>query len=318
MLTSIDVLREKQNGLYWDLLSSGKLVVLSNAIRDRLEETMGDLQYQQTENGQNEMGLYKILIRSRRLPQDLRLALQYFATSEESYLLIKNLPQNKCDEVLLGITSLLGFPFAHKNEGALIMHVKPNPSATHATRPSYQTWDKFQLHTELACIHYPPDYLALRCINNVPGAFTYVASGKEAIQLLSREEYGELQKPQFIVPAPPHFGPAKENSIKRALLQNGHVPFNLRVRFDGLVSETEQGSQAAKTLLSALDSVREAFVLEPNSLLIINNRTAAHGRSPFTPTFKVGDRELHRIYIAMDISKYGHYYDQETRRVDGF
>ena len=57
----------------------------------------------------------------------------------------------------------------------------------------------------------------------------------------------------------------------------------------------------------ALDYIKRAMltvvvehVLEPGDLMIVDNRMAAHGRTPFKPTYDGHDRWLQRMFVVRD------------------
>ncbi|WP_332633586.1 TauD/TfdA family dioxygenase [Halalkalibacter flavus] len=257
-------------------------------------------------------------MQKENIPQALKDNLLEFKDSDYCYLLLKNLPQRKHDELLLLLTSLIGYPFAHVDEGKLVMANKPIKTQDAQKTTAYFTWNKFDLHTELPYIQTPPDFISLYCLNNVKGGYTYLSSIERALNLLSSDQIEELKKPQYIIPIPPHFGADKIQQSKIPLLSSKKGYPSLRIRQDGLVSDTKEGEEAAQALQSALDMVREAIELEPGSLLIINNHLSAHGRAPFTPTFNNRDRELHRVYLIDDVNKFGKNYNAINRRIEGF
>ncbi|MCI3985739.1 TauD/TfdA family dioxygenase [Bacillus vallismortis] len=304
--------------MFVETLNSGKLVSISPSDQQNLFALVEKIHYSQSNKEQNEEAISQINMQKKLIPPELKGHILEFVNSDYSYLLLKNLPQTKCDELLLLLTSLVGDPFAHADEGSLIMANKPIKieEAQHTT--AYFTWNKFDLHTELPYIQTPPDFISLYCVNNVKGGYTYLSNVERALHLLSQDQMIELKKPQYTIPIPPHFGADKKQEFKRPLLSIVKGRPSLRIRQDGLVSETEAGMAAAQALQSALDMVREAIELEPGSLIIINNHLSAHGRAPFRPTFNHEDRELHRVYLIEDVNKFGKNYDPIHRRIRGF
>ena len=57
-----------------------------------------------------------------------------------------------------------------------------------------------------------------------------------------------------------------------------------------MVAVTPEAQAALTALQSALEKVMKRVCLNPGELLVVDNRRAVHGRSPFTPVFNGKDR----------------------------
>lgn len=296
-------------------INSGDFLSLTEADKNELRDLVSNVDYSQNRSCQDEVSINQIFQLSERIPRHIREKIINFSRSSSCYLWLRNLPNEKQNELLLVLTCLLGFPIAHVDEGELVMSAKPKiPRNSRNDDIAYYTWNKFDLHTELSYISVPPDFIALFCVNNVVGGFTYVASLSKAIALIEPQFLEQLEKSQFTIPVPNHFG-KKQSLTNYELLNRQANEYSLRVRFDGLRSNSKIAEEAAQKLQSALDTVREAVELSPGDLLLINNRNCAHGRAPFSPTFDKCDRELKRVYLTTDLDKYGTTYNSMTRRI---
>jgi L-asparagine oxygenase len=111
----------------------------------------------------------------------------------------------------------------------------------------------------------------------------------------------ELQKPLFVVPSPASHHKAmggEKWSSPRPLFENPKNP-RLICHFPGMKALEPKAQKALDKFEETarhMDVVR--FVaLQPGSILLLNNRTVAHGRTCFEPRYDGMDRWLQRVYI---------------------
>ncbi|MEU6525622.1 TauD/TfdA family dioxygenase [Streptomyces sp. NPDC046924] len=160
----------------------------------------------------------------------------------------------------------------------------------------------FDLHTEN--VHHPlrPDYLGLLCLrqDHEGVAAMRLASGRDALPLLTEDQVRELRKPRFHSRYPTSFtwdteGPRPFSGPHPVIFGPADRPF---IRFD---SHNTQASDAAgervlRALAAALESVCRDLVLAPGDLVVLDNHLVVHGRTAFVPRYDGRDRWLRRFY----------------------
>jgi L-asparagine oxygenase len=179
----------------------------------------------------------------------------------------------------------------------MIMDLKPAPHDASLNTTSYYSWNNFDFHTDLSFAAEPPDLVAMLCVQ--PDArregLSLLADARACLPGLSGSILAELQRPQFTFSAPAHY--RGETLPQRPILtRNLSGGFDIRVRFDKLTTESASAKQALRELYDALDACKQVFLLEKNSVSVMDNRRLVHGRTAFTPSFDAHDRHLKRIY----------------------
>jgi L-asparagine oxygenase len=200
------------------------------------------------------------------------------------------------DQVMIYLMSLIGAPWRDERAGAMVMDIKPIKHEMSVETTSYYSWNNFDYHTDLQYVDDPPDYIAIICVTpDANGEGRSIFSDiRAAVQDLSPQAVAELQQPNFIFKAPPHY---KGGLVARKpiLDKNAQGEFRVRVRFDRATVDTPEAADALKELSAALDKHRIEFLVEKNQVYIIDNRRVVHGRTPFSPTFSDSDRHMKRI-----------------------
>jgi len=200
------------------------------------------------------------------------------------------------DQVMVTLMSLIGVPWRDDKAGPMVMDIKPIRHEMSVETTSYYSWNNFDYHTDLQYVDDPPDFIGIICVT--PDAHgegrSIFADIRAAVQDLSPQTLAELQKPNFIFKAPPHYqgGLAARKPI---LDRDTRGEFRVRVRFDRASVDTPEAETALKELSAALDKHRLEFLMGRNEAYIIDNRRVAHGRTPFSPTFSETDRHMKRI-----------------------
>ena len=69
-----------------------------------------------------------------------------------------------------------------------------------------------------------------------------------------------------------------------------------------MVGTDESANEALRALGEATAQCHTSIVLEAGDLLVVDNNTAVHGRSPFTPRFDGTDRWLQRTFVVADLA----------------
>ena len=204
--------------------------------------------------------------------------------------------------VLMLFATGLGDPVAYQPEksGGLVQDVVPIPG-----RETFQgnagSTALLSFHVENAFHEHRPEYITLLCLraDHEGEAGLRVASIRRALRHLDRDTLDVLMAAEFRTAAPPSFGHG-DRSVPHAVL-TGET--DLRVDFSATTATTERGAAALSALARAFEAVAVTIRLKPGDWAIVDNRTAVHGRSPFTPRYDGYDRWLQRTYIATDLRR---------------
>ncbi|WP_431045563.1 TauD/TfdA family dioxygenase [Streptomyces sp. P1-3] len=196
---------------------------------------------------------------------------------------------------LLG--SLIGY--ADEKDGALIHDVHPVRGEEERIENSGSV--EFDYHTEN--VHHPlrPDYLGLLCLrqDHDGRARLRVSSVRHALRELPPHHVAELRKENFSSRHPTSFtqtiGGVPPTTRHPVLFGSEREPC---VRFNA--HHTKAVGAAANSALTALaTALRRAgqeLDITSGDLVVVDNHTAVHGRSAFTPRYDGQDRWLRRFY----------------------
>lgn len=208
---------------------------------------------------------------------------------------------------LTGVARLLGEPFGYASEkdGAVIHDVYPVRQRERAQSNESSTAE-LNLHVENAYFDRRPDYLALCCLrqDHDRRARTLVVDVRSVLSEMDAADVAELQRPVFVVPSPSshHRAMGGERwSRPRPVveLDPESDAATLICHFPGMEALEPRARQALDRFQRMLHrpDVMRSIALEPGSLLLINNRKVAHGRTCFEPRYDGTDRWLQRVYI---------------------
>lgn len=229
-------------------------------------------------------------------PELMELRRQILSLVDRDGLLVISDFGGDPDPVMVCFMSLIGRPWRDEKAGPMVMDLKPIRHEMSVETTSYYSWNNFDYHTDLQYVDDPPDFIAVICVN--PDARgegrSIFADIRAVLPDLSPEALAELQKPNFIFKAPPHYRGGRV-AHKAILEKNARAEFTVRVRFDRATVETPEAADALKALSAAFDRHRIEFLVEKNQAYLIDNRRVVHGRTPFSPDFSDSDRHLKRI-----------------------
>ncbi|MFJ3876697.1 TauD/TfdA family dioxygenase [Streptomyces sp. NPDC090077] len=255
------------------------------------------------------------------VPHALRTALTDFrdGASDSGYLLVKGVstgqlpdtPQEYGSRALAGhptngtlalAAELLGglIGYADEKGGDLFHDVHPVRGEEHRMENSGSV--AFDFHTEN--VHHPlrPDHLGLLSLRrgHERTTATRVASVRRALPHLTQAEAATLRELRFESLFPTSFtrgscGERPATGRHRVLFG---APGRESFRYDSFNTGAAdpEAARALRALAEALEAVCTEVVLEPGDLLLVDNHTAAHGRSAFTPRYDGQDRWLRRFY----------------------
>lgn len=205
---------------------------------------------------------------------------------------------------LLGVTSLLGEPFAFDTQhgGNVVQNIVPVRADQ---EEQIGTGGKFFLewHTEDAFHDFHADFIGLLCLRGNPNAATTFASIRNMHipehykrQLFIKQFYAGIDKA--------HGGTGRaEDGNLIAILEGSYEDPTWRLDTSCVVGQNPAAQEALSHLINEMDRVARQFVLQPGDLLLMDNKYVVHGRTAFTPRFDGTDRWLQRVSIAADLRK---------------
>jgi Fe(II)/alpha-ketoglutarate-dependent arginine beta-hydroxylase len=177
-----------------------------------------------------------------------------------------------------------------------------------------------EFHTEDGFHPARCDYLMLLGIRNHDRVPTIVASIRDVAlsaehrTLLSEDRYYILPDDEHVrqleARHPDHPALARVIEMQRrptpvrVLFGSSEAPY-LRIDrpFMRCVGDSPQAERALDALMEELEQVSSCVVIEPGSMLILDNYLAVHGRKPFKSRYDGTDRWLKRMLVSRDLRK---------------
>lgn len=207
---------------------------------------------------------------------------------------------------LAGISEAVGPMVAYRQEkvvgaGGLFMPVHPIRGAE-STQTANSSEVDLTYHTELAFHPYSPTHLGLLCLrpDHERRAATYFAIAKEIQNQLSAETREILRQRVFTTQQDESWGGGPVAGLM-AVLRGSEDDPELTYDLDLMRSPLPEATRALAELGEAALAVRRQVVLQEGDLLLLDNRRAVHGRSPFTARYDGSDRWLLRSYVATSL-----------------
>ncbi|MFF8838145.1 TauD/TfdA family dioxygenase [Streptomyces sp. NPDC015130] len=207
----------------------------------------------------------------------------------------------------LAVASVVGDVIAYADEkaGRIIQDVVPVEGAAERQENSGTVY--LELHTEDGFHPYKPDFITLMCLrpDHERRAETVLGSVGRVLPLLSERTRALLRRPLYRLRVSSSFGDGSTG------LTTDPVPV-LSGAADApeLLADFHAMEPLGNEARSALEELRTAFlaslsgaVLDVGDLLVVDNRSAIHGRSPFTARFDGTDRWLRRCFAVADIRR---------------
>ncbi|GAA1236928.1 clavaminate synthase family protein [Prauserella halophila] len=241
-------------------------------------------------------------------------------------LLIKGLPIGELDDtphhpseepawwdvpvaslVQLSIMSILGSPISYAEEkaGQLIQDVYPQDGAEQKQENSGSVL--LELHTEDGFLRTPPDYLSLLCLrsDHERRAATVACGIRRVLTGIPAEMLAILRRPRFQIAFSSSFVADSQPRWTQPLpvLTGPTDDPNLCVDLHGMVALDDQAEQALNVLQELMEANLVGGVLEPGELLIVDNNSAVHGRTDFTPHYDGRDRWLRRCFVTNNLRR---------------
>lgn len=273
---------------------------------------------------------------TQRIPSTIQHELQHFAqhgSPDTGFLLFTNLsvdlsllPQTPASNTyhigettdlskiqalfLQSISELVAYEA--EGHGRIFQDIVPNPTLSTA-QTSLGSQTELEIHTEQVFSNLRPDFLCLACLRGDPGAFTYILPVKVLIAHLTPEEKVLLREPLWMTGVDLSFKQSM-NSMTRCGKEflegdlRGPMPIldgpiddpHLRFDQDLMCGLTEDADHMIKKIVEIYYAHRLRHCLSPGEIMIVDNRRAVHGRSPFSPRYDGNDRFLIRCFSKID------------------
>ena len=260
---------------------------------------------------------------SKEIPENIRTMLDEFVEngSDSGFLLFK-CGREQCDIlhkiqtlILMAIGEMVGYEA--EGGGRMFQDIVPRETMS-AYQTSSSSSVELEIHTEQAFSDLRPDILALACVRGDPNAITYVLPVQTIVEHCSPEEIRLLREPMWKIGVDLSFKINGSEFIKGDV--RGPIPilstiqpddYDLRdmddqqLVFDQDLMQgiTEESHRLIKKIVDIYYEHRIGHVLEPGEIIVIDNRRAVHGRSPFQPKFDGNDRFLIRSFAVLDYAK---------------
>jgi L-asparagine oxygenase len=229
-------------------------------------------------------------------------------------------------EIMSVLVATLGeqYGFGPERDGQIVQDVLP-VAGDEQTQNSTSSDVRLKDHVEMAFSEYRPDFVVLACLrpdhNRI--AATMLASGRRALELLDASTLEVLRQERF------------KTAVDESFLRSGSYSERIWIgpiavvagekerpwlRADFAETRAMDNDEIAATALVAL---REAAVrvavkvlLEAGDLLVVDNRHAFHGRTPFRARGDGRDRWLLRTYLTRDLARSESVRPRDRRVVD--
>jgi L-asparagine oxygenase len=168
---------------------------------------------------------------------------------------------------------------------------------------------ELEIHTEQAFSKLRPDILCLACLRGDPNALTYILPIHKIIDQMTREEKlllrEQLWKIGVDLSFKLHGKEFAEGEIRGPISiiygeeNDPHLTFDQDLMF----SFCETGEYLLNKIENIYYKDRFQHNLTPGEIILIDNRRAVHGRSPFFPKYDGNDRFLVRCFSTFDYEK---------------
>lgn len=205
------------------------------------------------------------------------------------------------------VASALGEPVAYLQEkqGSIFQDVFP--TLQNADKLSSESSSiLLDFHTEIAFHPYMPEYLLLYGLRQDPDkrARTIFSSVRRFFHLLPPGVRDTLFSDLFRTGVDYSFGNVDElkgaGPLVSVLFGDRLDPF-LRYDLDLMEGETAEARHALQVVRDLVNQMKRDVVIEPGSLLVLDNRRCVHARSDFKAYYDGRDRWLQRMAVVRDL-----------------
>ena len=207
----------------------------------------------------------------------------------------------------LAVASAVGDVIAYADEkaGRIVQDVVPVEGAEERQENSGTVY--LELHTEDGFHPHKPDFITLMCLrpDRERTAYTVVGAATRVLPLLSAETTLLLRQPLFRIRVSSSFGGGSTDLLTDPVpvLSGAPAAPELLADFHAMEPLRDDARAALEELKSAFLATLRGAVLDVGDILVVDNRTAIHGRSPFAARFDGTDRWLRRCFAVLDIRR---------------
>lgn len=206
---------------------------------------------------------------------------------------------------LLSVACFLGEPvgYAPEHGGDLIQNIVPTRQAS-ARQVSTSSKVALMFHTEAAFHPHRPRYLLLLCLRGDTAAHTTLASIHHLLPHLPAGVADVLAQPRFRTAVDESYLHGRRNVLGEpmAVLTGDRARPEMCFDADLMVGMDPEADEALLALSAAVDEHHTSVPLATGDLLVVDNRAAVHGRTPYEPRFDGTDRWLQRSFVVADLA----------------
>jgi L-asparagine oxygenase len=205
----------------------------------------------------------------------------------------------------LAVATLVGdvIAYADEKDGNLIQDVVPIKGAEERQENSGTVY--LELHTENGFHPHKPDFITLLCLRpDHDGTSQTVVGGiAEVLPKLSSQCVSVLRGKDFRLRVSSSFGGAALETPPVAVLTGPPDSPEFLADFHTMEPLNDVAAAALDELKQALLVSLRGARLSTGDLLVIDNRTAVHGRTPFAARYDETDRWLRRCFAVSDLRR---------------
>jgi hypothetical protein len=282
-------------------------------------------------------------ILSYQLPQTLTKKLNDFSIngSPTGFLLIKNIPiineelpntpcSNNCKigetTILARIQGILLSSIAEmvsyeaEGYGRLFQDIIPIKTMAN-NQTSVSSNVELEIHTEQAFSKLRPDILSLSCLRGDKNALTHILPIQIIIDNVTNEELQLLKQPLWNCGVDLSFKINGVDFIEGDIrgpfsIINGTNGVNILLFDQDLMTGVnEESNIMIKKIVDIYYKHRISHNLKQGEIIFVDNRSAVHGRSPFTPNYDGKDRFLIRCFATFDYDKSNYARQPNSRNI---
>ncbi|UXX98140.1 TauD/TfdA family dioxygenase (plasmid) [Streptomyces sp. AD2-2] len=209
------------------------------------------------------------------------------------------------------IVGVLGeqFGFLPELSGQIVQDILP-VEGFEDTQHSISSRALLELHCETAFAEERADFVGLLCLRSDADreAATLISPAHEALARLAPATVDLLRTPRFVTTVDGSFlrgsalsGPVVVGPI--SILSGSKDHPRLRCDFAETRGIDAQAQRAVLALHEAADACARKVRLLPGDLLMVDNHSAFHGRTPFVRRGDGQDRWLLRTFVTRDLAK---------------
>jgi alpha-ketoglutarate-dependent taurine dioxygenase len=187
---------------------------------------------------------------------------------------------------------------SHQHEGRVFHDVMPI-EAYRDRQTSGSSDVVLEMHTELAFVANPPEYLMLFCVrqDQERSAETHLYDSRFALGSLTREQCQQLAQPRFRFGLDANITGSVEEKVEAAPILCRATARLLRYDLDLYRPSGDEYQGAFEALSGALLDRRISLRLKTGQLLLVDNKRMVHSRSKFKASYDGSDRWLKRALV---------------------